>query len=219
MSEKADTEWAGDDITDKQRRILDAALDIFAERGFAGTPTAEIAKRAGVAEGTIFKHYKTKKELLLGVVGPMVAKVLVPRVATPVQEILRKPWHSVDDVLRALFEERIHFVQQHPRLIRIVAQEISLQPEVRAIVFDAVRGMIYEDALALIRRLQAEGTLRKDVEALTIIRLVAGTIMTYSFTRVVLFPARSWDDAAEITAMVNVLSAGFKAPGASVGNI
>ena len=40
--------------TEKQRRILEAAVEVFAERGFAGTPTAEIAKRAGVAEGTIF---------------------------------------------------------------------------------------------------------------------------------------------------------------------
>lgn len=203
--------WAGADVTDKQRRILDAALDIFAERGFAGAPTAEIAKRAGVAEGTIFKHYKTKKELLLGVVGPMVAKVLVPRVATPVQEILRSPWTTVDDVLRALINERIGFIQKNGRLVRIVAQEVALHPEVRELLVEAIRPYVFDDALALIARLQEQGALRRDVAPLTIIRLVAGTIMAYSFTRVVVFPERTWDDAAEIDAMVSVLSRGLAA--------
>lgn len=49
------------DLTPKQAKILQAAVEIFAEKGYAATSTSEIAKRAGVAEGTIFRHYKTKK--------------------------------------------------------------------------------------------------------------------------------------------------------------
>lgn len=43
-------------------RILDAARAVFLERGLAAT-TAEVAKRAGVAEGTIFKRFATKLDL------------------------------------------------------------------------------------------------------------------------------------------------------------
>lgn len=52
---------ANQDLTPKQAKILQAAVEIFAEKGYAATSTSEIAKRAGVAEGTIFRHYKTKK--------------------------------------------------------------------------------------------------------------------------------------------------------------
>src|SRR5690606_26788480 len=70
----------GDDKkkTEKQVKILEAAVDIFSEKGYAATSTSEIAQKAGVAEGTIFKHYKTKKDLLLSIAGPIVAKVFAP---------------------------------------------------------------------------------------------------------------------------------------------
>ena len=50
---------------DKQKEILSAALRLFVEFGFHGTPTSTIAKQAGVANGTLFHYYKTKDELIL----------------------------------------------------------------------------------------------------------------------------------------------------------
>jgi len=51
-------------LNEKKRQILDAALQLFVENGFHGTSTAEIAKTAGVATGTLFHHFKTKQELI-----------------------------------------------------------------------------------------------------------------------------------------------------------
>lgn len=48
-------------LTEKQKKIIIAAIESFSEKGYAATSTSEIAKKAGVAEGTIFRHYKTKK--------------------------------------------------------------------------------------------------------------------------------------------------------------
>ena len=49
---------------DKQEAILETALTLFTERGFAGTPTSLISKEAGVATGTLFFYFKTKEELI-----------------------------------------------------------------------------------------------------------------------------------------------------------
>lgn len=49
---------------DKKNAILEAALDVFAERGLESSPTAEISRRAGVAEGTLFTYFKTKDDLI-----------------------------------------------------------------------------------------------------------------------------------------------------------
>lgn len=54
-------------MTDKQISIISAAIEIFAEKGYSATTTSVIAKKAGVGEGTIFHHYKTKKDLLLAI--------------------------------------------------------------------------------------------------------------------------------------------------------
>jgi AcrR family transcriptional regulator len=49
---------------DKRNAILDAATRLFAERGLTASPTSEISKQAGVAEGTLFTYFKTKDELI-----------------------------------------------------------------------------------------------------------------------------------------------------------
>ena len=49
---------------DKRSAILDAATRLFAERGLAATPTSEISRRAGVAEGTLFTYFETKDDLI-----------------------------------------------------------------------------------------------------------------------------------------------------------
>ncbi len=51
-------------MTKKRDRILEVALELFAENGFDGTTTAKIAKDSGVSEGLIFKHFENKVGLL-----------------------------------------------------------------------------------------------------------------------------------------------------------
>lgn len=48
-------------MTPKQIAILEAAIEIFSDKGYSAAATSEIAQKAGVAEGTIFRYYKTKR--------------------------------------------------------------------------------------------------------------------------------------------------------------
>lgn len=50
---------------DKQEQILKAALKLFVEFGFHGTPTSRIAREAGVSNGTLFHYFKTKDDLVI----------------------------------------------------------------------------------------------------------------------------------------------------------
>ncbi len=54
-------------MTEKQKKILNAALELFAEEGFAATSTSKVAKAAGVSEGLIFRHFKNKEGLLAAI--------------------------------------------------------------------------------------------------------------------------------------------------------
>jgi AcrR family transcriptional regulator len=56
-------------ITISEHQILDAARAVFLERGFSAT-TAEVARRAAVAEGSIFKRFRTKQELFFAAMQP-----------------------------------------------------------------------------------------------------------------------------------------------------
>ena len=48
---------------DRRAQIVDAALNLFSEKGFSGTRTKEIARAAGISEALIFRHFKSKEEL------------------------------------------------------------------------------------------------------------------------------------------------------------
>ena len=50
---------------DKREAILQAALELFAERGFHGTSVPSVAERAGVGAGTIYRHFESKEALAL----------------------------------------------------------------------------------------------------------------------------------------------------------
>lgn len=51
-------------MTEKQEKILQAALILFAKEGFHATSTSKVAKQAGVSEGLIFRHFGNKEGLL-----------------------------------------------------------------------------------------------------------------------------------------------------------
>src|SRR5690242_14559064 len=51
-------------VTDKREAIMNAALELFVERGFYGTAVPEIADRAGVGAGTIYRYFDSKEALV-----------------------------------------------------------------------------------------------------------------------------------------------------------
>jgi AcrR family transcriptional regulator len=65
MSAEAPTGEAWEDVTpDAARRLVIAAVEAFAERGYHATTTRDIAGRAGMSPAALYIHYKTKEELL-----------------------------------------------------------------------------------------------------------------------------------------------------------
>src|SRR3954470_19015621 len=61
-------------------RLEQAALELYGERGFEQTTVAEIAKRAGLTERKVFRHFADKREVLFAGSGPL-QELLVSTVA------------------------------------------------------------------------------------------------------------------------------------------
>ena len=62
-------------MTERQERILDTALRLFAEQGYTATSTSKVAKEAGVSEGLIFRHFENKEGLLQAILSQGQEKV------------------------------------------------------------------------------------------------------------------------------------------------
>ena len=56
-------------MTEKQEKILRAALQLFAKEGYHATSTSKVAKLAGVSEGLIFRHFGNKEGLLYAILA------------------------------------------------------------------------------------------------------------------------------------------------------
>ena len=59
---------------DKRRRILDAAIKVFARKGYFGAKVSEIARRAGVADGTIYLYFRNKEDILVSLFDEVMAE-------------------------------------------------------------------------------------------------------------------------------------------------
>ena len=146
-----------DSLTDKQRKILVAATEMFAEKGFAATSTNEIAKKAGVAEGTIFRHYKTKKDLLLSIVTPMMVKMLGPIIIKDLNKVLDKDFEHFEDFVRAMIKNRQEFLEKNLKVIQIFLQEIPFHHELREQFIEHIGKKVISRLIQIVEHYQSKG--------------------------------------------------------------
>lgn len=103
----------------RQKQILDAATKIFSKKGFANTDGDEIAKLAKLGKGTIYRYFKTKKELFFSVVDRG-----IDNLKDLVLEAMAKEKEPLDKIKKAI-ETYLRFFEEHPYLIRIFIHEQS----------------------------------------------------------------------------------------------
>jgi len=108
--------------TGTKERIVETARSLFAEKGYNETATAEIARKAGISEGTIYRHFNSKKELLMECVIPVLQKIV-----DSTEHYLDHYPPQVED-LRSLFikmlEMRLRLFQENYQTFRIIFGEL-----------------------------------------------------------------------------------------------
>lgn len=198
-------------MTPKQISILEAAIEIFSDKGFSAASTSEIAQKAGVAEGTIFRYYKTKKDLLLSIIGPTMSRMIAPFVMRNFNGVLDMPFESYEAFLRAFIVNRLEFARSNFKIIRILIQEIPFQPALREQFVENILGQVLERVTAITEHFKAKGEI---IEAPTpaIIRFAVSSVIGYLLTRLLLMPEKDWDDEEEINLLLSFILHGIGGP-------
>lgn len=109
---------------DTRTKILQAALQLFAKRGYEGTTTKDLAKSAGVAEGTLFRHFQSKKAILIEVATAGWVDILTD-LLTELSEMGN--YKAVSQVMR----RRMLNMRQNSNLMRVCFIEAQYHPELR----------------------------------------------------------------------------------------
>ncbi len=93
---------------DKRKRIIDAAVDVFADKGFFQAKVSEIAEAAGVADGTIYLYFKSKDDLLISLFREKMNEILQRFSAI-------RDEGSPEQQLRRYIAEHLAFVAEKPK--------------------------------------------------------------------------------------------------------
>lgn len=213
IEELLNADPAGRGMTEKQSRIFEAAIEVFSEKGYSASSTSEIAQRAGVAEGTIFRHYKTKKDLLLSIVAPAMVRLIGPFVLREFRDVFRTDVERFDQFLRKMIENRLEFLENNMSLMKIMIQELPFHPELQNQFQKIILSQVKERAEKIVRKFQLEGQLIDTLGTTTIMRLTVSAIAGYVLSRA--FAASrndaQWDDEMERQATIDFIMKGLAA--------
>ena len=191
--------------------ILDAAMQVFAEKGYAGTRMDEIARRAGVTKGTIYLYFESKeavfKTLVRESIGATLAGVTADVASIP---------GSARDLLRLALGRTAHLLITSDKVVlpKIIVAESGNFPELARFYREEIIDKGLALMSSLIERGIAQGEFRR-VPVQHAVRLCIAPVLLAAIWRVTFgqFDTEPYDYKGLIDTHLDVLFRGLSAEG------
>ncbi|MDD4924223.1 MAG: helix-turn-helix domain containing protein [Dehalococcoidales bacterium] len=163
----------------RKQQILDAALPIFSRKGFAMTTTSEIAKAAGVAEGTIYNYFPNKRELFIAVIKNLI-------VTMHLMELINKlPEDETPFVFHNILQDRLKFAENdNVSHIMGLMSEIQRDPELKKLYAEQFIQPFFTKMEGSYSNMMASGKIRKMNPAIAT-RIIGGMIIGFIMLRTI----------------------------------
>jgi AcrR family transcriptional regulator len=107
----------GSAADDTRQRILDVAVDLFIERGYAGTSVRDISERLGMTKGSLYYHFASKDDLLAALVEPMLAEL---------DDFIVDASRTGQPASRELIERLVSILDEHGVILRSLMSDPSV---------------------------------------------------------------------------------------------
>jgi TetR/AcrR family fatty acid metabolism transcriptional regulator len=156
-------------IAARRNQILDAAIKVFAEKGFHPATIKEIAAEAGIAHGSIYTYFENKTALLLGIFDRMKASIMQEQPPFALDAI------DVPTFVRMIQLPLMVLKNENFALFRIVLSEMMVNEELRTLYYQ----QIMEPTLTLAEAAFQELAAKRGLSLVTIqltIRAISGMI-------------------------------------------
>lgn len=195
--------------SEKEQDIIKAAEDVFAELGFAGATTAELAKSAGVTERTLFKYFPTKFDLYKRILSGLLLSTIVPGHMSDLKErlLLLKP--NFKDWYTSILKARWEAVSKEPKKLKLLLGALLFSKEFAEIFGILWKTNLYDTSLEAIRYFQEIGEIRKDLDPHQIVRNSFSLGASLLITKFVLAPKLPMDPKEEIETLFEIFYHGI----------
>ena len=189
----------------KYRQIIDAAVEVIAQNGFHASQVSKIAKKANVADGTIYLYFKNKEDILVSVfrekMGTFISKTT---------EAIKSDEKATDKLLTLI---RMHYEQlsKNPYLAIVTQLELrQSKPELRKEINEVFKS--YLDIIdEIVKQGIEEKTIRHDINLQLVRQMVFGTLDETVTTWVMKSQRyRLTDQAEEVHALLTKSFLSFK---------
>jgi len=141
---------------DKPRRILDAAVRVFAERGYDAARVGDIAKEAGVAYGLVYHYYESKEAVLEAVFREAWGRLLAA------VALAEESGENASEQLELVVKIVLRAWRDDPDLVRLLVREVTRNPHIQD-ELDEI-GQAFASLERMVRRGQADGTFRAELD-------------------------------------------------------
>jgi AcrR family transcriptional regulator len=155
-------------VEDKRRQLLDAAVRVFARKGFHASRVGDIAEEAGVAHGLLY-HYFDSKDQVLEAVFQENWTVLVARIAS-VEESDEPAVDQLRHIAAIILRTWLHL----PDVVRVLVREFGRSPEVAERLGELVQPIHAIERV--IARGVERGEFRRDIDPVFAATVVYGSI-------------------------------------------
>ncbi len=172
-----------DGTTPKRRRapetrreeILQAASRLFGEQGYERTTTKQIAQAAGIAEGTIYKYFASKQELLFA--------FLESSVIEPLNAIISGMTGAPDEeVFATVILNRLDLWHERHEFVKVNIAEAFFNPQLAALIHEKLFRGGTRAMEQFVRGGIADGRFR-DIDPGLVLRAVVGALFAFSILR------------------------------------
>lgn len=199
--------------TKRETDIINAAIELFKDKGFEATTTKEIAGAAGIAEGTIFRYFKTKKDILLKIAATSMVRIAAPHIFNSVEAIVAQHEKPVAEVLKEVIKDRLALVSKNFGVAQILITEAQYHPEIRKAWIDGVPKYGVELLSSFIRERADKGELRKDIDPYEAARVLAGMTAALFLTHKMFAETTADEEVSEkeIDNIIDIFIRGMKA--------
>lgn len=161
-----------------KKQVLKAAINLFSKQGYDGTSTSQIAEASGMSQATIFKYYKSKEDLLLVILEPLIEHLL-PTYGKEFAQKLSEQDKNLASMIHFIVQDRYHFLVQNKDAAMILVSQLLINQQIKDKVLQKIAEVkdIFEQNIWL--PLQATDELRDDLDELGFLRLVVSQIIFY----------------------------------------